>query len=581
MGVFYKMLLKSKDKLKEYYPIIIILCVSTIFVSPQIFNKSVIFGADVPFHFNRFYDIYMQIKNHNISIFQTNYGFNQTGRIINALYGPGFAVFLGLILTVVHSWLKFQVITSFIIFVVSGYSMYKLAVKLGANKFFSTISAVLFMSSYAIQSWVTVESFMSWGAMLMPLVIMVGIDMVSYDESNLSVVKLALVIALVIQVHILSALFSVMTVSVFFIIGMIRNKKRLELLYKAISAGLICMLLTFNVWGAMLEIFSSNTILTPFPVKNMSGETTNLSVGNSSIYEIGIVLSIAFLFQIVYVIRNSKKLTVENRTVTALGGMFVILASNMIPWTILSRKIPSLQNMLQFPYRFLTMGSALLIAGLAVTLTSLMKEDLKNYELISNLIIFGTILLSFQTLLGIQHSAEIWNTNWPISTGTKVIKVKKFKAKEFRNSMTDKDLNGALTMVTKSYPDYLPTNVKKNAFDKIQPYTKYAKQVIFNQKGFSRHVKNDKLIINWNSKHLKKGLVIPVTIYRNSIVKINDHVISHDKLKLTQIGTLIVDSKKGKNSASVVYHSKFLNKFTLMLVVIIWLICISLIFLGI
>lgn len=333
------MLLKSKDKLKEYYPIIIILCVSTIFVSPQIFNKSVIFGADVPFHFNRFYDIYMQIKNHNISIFQTNYGFNQTGRIINALYGPGFAVFLGLILTVVHSWLKFQVITSFIIFVVSGYSMYKLAVKLGANKFFSTISAVLFMSSYAIQSWVTVESFMSWGAMLMPLVIMVGIDMVSYDESNLSVVKLALVIALVIQVHILSALFSVMTVSVFFIIGMIRNKKRLELLYKAISAGLICMLLTFNVWGAMLEIFSSNTILTPFPVKNMSGETTNLSVGNSSIYEIGIVLSIAFLFQIVYVIRNSKKLTVENRTVTALGGMFVILASNMIPWTILRRKI--------------------------------------------------------------------------------------------------------------------------------------------------------------------------------------------------------------------------------------------------
>ncbi|EQE00311.1 putative cell division domain protein, partial [Clostridioides difficile CD9] len=40
----------------------------------------------------------MQFKTGNFSYFQTNYGFQQSGRIVNALYGPLIAYILGGIL---------------------------------------------------------------------------------------------------------------------------------------------------------------------------------------------------------------------------------------------------------------------------------------------------------------------------------------------------------------------------------------------------------------------------------------------------------------------------------------------------
>ncbi|XID85245.1 hypothetical protein ACF0HX_04250 [Pediococcus pentosaceus] len=67
--------------------ILFIFFISFILVLPQIMNKSIILGADSIFHFNRFYDTYMQFRTGNFSYFQTNFGFQQSGRIINALYG--------------------------------------------------------------------------------------------------------------------------------------------------------------------------------------------------------------------------------------------------------------------------------------------------------------------------------------------------------------------------------------------------------------------------------------------------------------------------------------------------------------
>lgn len=81
---------------------ITIFTVSLFLVLPQILNKSLVLGGDSNFHFNRIYDTYMQLRTGNFNYFQTNFGFQQSGRIINALYGPGFSYILGLLLVIVH-----------------------------------------------------------------------------------------------------------------------------------------------------------------------------------------------------------------------------------------------------------------------------------------------------------------------------------------------------------------------------------------------------------------------------------------------------------------------------------------------
>ncbi|MGD1330744.1 hypothetical protein ACLIMU_14255, partial [Enterococcus faecium] len=50
--------------------IIIVLCFAAfIMVSPQVYLHSVILGNDIMFHFNRFYETYMQIKTGNFNFF--------------------------------------------------------------------------------------------------------------------------------------------------------------------------------------------------------------------------------------------------------------------------------------------------------------------------------------------------------------------------------------------------------------------------------------------------------------------------------------------------------------------------------
>ena len=67
------------------WPYLIFIAVTTIMIFYQLKAGVFTSGADTFFHSARFYDAAMQIKNHNFSPFQSNYGFQQSGRVINAL----------------------------------------------------------------------------------------------------------------------------------------------------------------------------------------------------------------------------------------------------------------------------------------------------------------------------------------------------------------------------------------------------------------------------------------------------------------------------------------------------------------
>lgn len=87
-----KQIFKSREKL---WVSLIIIAFAVLLVTPQLFTRKVILGSDSIFHYNRFYEAAMQLKNGNLSYFLSLYGFQQSGRIVNALYGPFFAYLQG------------------------------------------------------------------------------------------------------------------------------------------------------------------------------------------------------------------------------------------------------------------------------------------------------------------------------------------------------------------------------------------------------------------------------------------------------------------------------------------------------
>lgn len=125
-------------------PLILGLILATILLIPQFQIKAGVNLSDTPFHFNRFFDIAEQFRNHNFSYFQMNYGFGQTGRVVNALYGPFFSYILGFLLFITGSWFKFQVLTTYIVFLVGSYGMYQLNLKLKTSRITASIITLLF-----------------------------------------------------------------------------------------------------------------------------------------------------------------------------------------------------------------------------------------------------------------------------------------------------------------------------------------------------------------------------------------------------------------------------------------------------
>ena len=87
-----KQIFKSREKL---WVSLIIIAFAVLLVTPQLLTRKVILGSDSIFHYNRFYEAAMQLKNGNLSYFLSLYGFQQSGRIVNALYGPFFAYLQG------------------------------------------------------------------------------------------------------------------------------------------------------------------------------------------------------------------------------------------------------------------------------------------------------------------------------------------------------------------------------------------------------------------------------------------------------------------------------------------------------
>ncbi|MHC9533119.1 MFS transporter [Dellaglioa sp. L3N] len=523
-------------------------------------NHSLILGADSIFHFNRVYDTYMQFKTGNFNYFQSNYGFHQSGRIVNALYGPGITYLLGLLLLFVHSWIKFEIITSFFIYFISGYSMYFLSREMNSTKKISILTSILFMGSFYIIRWSSSQNFMTFGVMLLPLIVLTGLKMIKNNAKGLKVLPLALIVSLLIQIHVFSTLMSIGVLVVFFIVGFIKTNQKFSLLIKCFIASLLTLILTFNVWGAFLDVFTTNKLYPTVAYLNMSRSTFSININT----QIGLIMSTIFILQIIWLFSKWSELNTSNRIVTILGIFFYILSSNLVPWTKLSTIIPQFQTLLQFPYRFYSFASILLLAGFGSTISS--QNLQKNGKLF---LIVGSIFILGQSYGEIQQKSELWNSENPIVARENIIVSDHVSNNQITKSFTSKDLVKGLNIVQKPTPDYLPANRGVSN----RPYRDYKNEILMNKAHVKKIVKSDgSLVISWKAMTKGESISLPIVIYNHSTVNLNGNKLNPKKIKLLPMGSPVIKSTKiGENRLVLNYRSKIITKNRLVVVIASWI----------
>ena len=204
-GLAMKQFFKSKEKL--WVPLIIVVF-AVLLVTPQLFTRKVILGSDSVFHYNRFYEAAMQLKNGNLSYFLSLYGFQQSGRIVNALYGPFFAYLQGGLVLISGTWFRYQIVSRILLHILAESSMYALLKQCKVKTTIALSLGLLYATTFSIQYWTMRQGFSSWGAALLPFCFIPAIRYIFYQK--VEPIRLALSMALIFQVHVLSALMLVM-----------------------------------------------------------------------------------------------------------------------------------------------------------------------------------------------------------------------------------------------------------------------------------------------------------------------------------------------------------------------------------
>lgn len=518
---------KYKNKIIDYLiPIILSLVIATVLIWTELTTRSGLTLDDTAFHFHRFYDTYQQIQNHNFSYFQMNYGMGESGRIVNALYGPFFAYLMGSLLLFCSSWLRFQILITYLIFLVGGLGIYRLSRKVKLSQVVSSIATTLFLTTGYIAYWPRSNAFNSWGAVLIPFVLIQGINLLNNHKKRFSWISLGIVMAIVAQIHLLSTFFSILALIPFFIYGLVLSENKRQMWIDVFKAVGLFIVLTANVWGAFLLLYPTNQMASPIDYSPVL-TAVNLSVAGTSTMWTSIteVTLLLFIVQLIYVIFNFKSSKL-NTFVTLEGIVFLYLSSNLFPWQFVKDTLPAVTGYLQFPNRFTVVAYPLLFLGIGLTLNELIKSHGKKLGMIASALAIVVVLFN------VRADFNEINNNITYNKGITS------NAKE----MKEKGLAPYINKVKINSPDYLPVRKKIKSSDITGMLMSMSPQ----KNNFEqRALPNGRLELTWKDS-TSKVTTLPIFIYKQSELSLNSKVI---KPKVNEIGMPQIQSRKGKNTA--------------------------------
>lgn len=554
-----------------YY--IIFLLLAGIVLWSQIRANAFISGTDSVFHMNRFYETAMQIKTGHFNYFQSIFGFNHSGRIINAFYGPVMAYFNGLLLLICGSWSHFEIVNSLLSLSLGGFLMYLFLYNHKVKRWIAVFLSTLYMTSYSISIWATSQEFTGWGSVFMPLALWCGITML--DKHRIAPIKLALIITIIVQTHLISSILATVALLPFFVVGMIKTKHPAIMFDNALKAAGITVLLTGNVWGSILEMLLTNRIIPIFPQQQIMSNAININGFSLSIF--GPFYTIIFIVLIIITIVNWDKFDYRWKTVNFTGYTFLWISSQLFPWNWLHSVCPALTNLIQFPKRIVVIPIILLSLAFGKAISAPTSKSIKKSRF---LWIMKYTIIGIMTALSVFQLAMYVNSNvnnfkskrvvcQPLSTvhinGT---------SKQLRHSFRTHKLSLATKYVQKSTPDYLPTthSMKKNsAYYNLHPYYYVARQINSSSVNVHTHITPRHFLKDtwYNSSDKDKKVIIPLAVYKQSHVRLNGHKIKHPKI--SQVGALEVHAKPGHNKVTVGFEPSFEVQVIIVITIISWI----------
>lgn len=528
-----------------------IVFISLIFITPQLITRNMVIGSDAIFHFNRFYDTSEQIRNGNFEYFISLYGFQQSGRIVNAFYGPFVAYLHGLLVLFSKNWFVYQVLSNLILFIISGCSMYTF---LRAGHFTyrkSRIGAVLYMCTFSILYWATRQGFSSWGSALMPLCLTVIFYV--FEERRVPRFKLGFFTAFLFQTHILSALILVLIYTPIFLYAFIKNTNKLDFVVAILKEILLFIMLTLNIWSTYFIITRENRLVAPFINHTMSSNTINQNSYYWLLNPVSLILMLLIILGIFF--SKWKTHSTDLKMLFIIMLSFLLLSTSLIPWNYFIEKNVSIVELIQFPFRFFVPVTILLIY-LFLQITDF--EKLNNYFIVLG--ILQVVILMFATL-------NSWNNdeNYILSGPNTIIENNDVDS--VKKSFFLKDKSESLKIVEKTTPDYLPIYDNTD----LNKYKLYEEKIIYKNEIFEKSVNNSKLIIYMDQSD-DKYTELPVIIYTDTILSTNGIEIAKRDYKLSEIGTPIIPNDLIENNqVEIAFDHKFSDIFIVM-TIILWIV---------
>lgn len=541
---------KGVRQLKKYGPFLAIFFIALAFLMPHLFTHKLILGADAPFHYNRFYDAAQQIKYGDFHYFPSLYGFQQSGRIVNAVYGPFFAYLQGLIVLLAGSWFHYQILSNFILYLISGFSMLILLRYVNVRNWVSVPVAVLFMSTYSIQYWSINQGFTSWGTCFYPLCMIPIADFVLHKK--FPVIKVAVSVGLMTQIHLLSSIMLALMYIPFYLYYFFNQTEKGKALLQLIRSVLLYFVLTANIWAGLAIVYSGNKILPPFVNREMSQKAIDLDGSYWLHYPkaFPILILSGFLLFIFF----QQKNTLFQKIVLYTSLVFFFLSTSLIPWTTLIEKNVPFISLIQFPFRFFVPFTLLLLLYLALSLNQWSEQ--KWFRLLS---IFGILIFSAQTIQNLYQHLEKWENETFVSRHTYLFDT----PEEARKTFFSKDMSTSLFVFQKTTPDYLP--IYKETKD--NKYDRYNEEILENETTFIKTHPGGLLTIKWKNTG-DKTVHIPVIVYDRTVLQQNGKTLTD--YEVTDIGTPIVKQKKGINELTLHYQTPIYFYFILSLTLIGW-----------
>lgn len=573
------------EKVKRFFkwsmPFIIFLGLAILVVAIPLIKKQTFLGSDSLFHFNRFYDAAMQIKNHKISYFQTNYGFLGTARMLSALYGPVAAYVGGFLLLISGTWFRFEILSDLIVLVVSAFGMYKLCRVNNVDKYPSIFMGFIYMYSSLVMQWVTAQPFTGVGAMIVPFTMIYATQMVK--KHDVSFIGFAVLMSLLIQTHLMSAMITAIGVIPFFVVGMIKavdKKQRIALLLHTIYTFLLTLVLTINVWYNLIYISATNHLLPVYPVSEVRTYGYNFNV-QSLINIMKPTEFILFIFVLYFVIRRFKQVDTLTKTTAFTGFFFLIISWSHFPWEIVQYFIPQLTSTLQFPKRFLVIAFVCLL----MTFGRILTYEIRNNNHKSNYAVVVTIILLIAGSAGLDFYSIHQRSQNYVSLNTKHHKNNKnqnsiyyYVKKHHRTIQKDTqshNLSYLMQDIIKATPDYLPAYKKINGhieYDNFDPYKLYYQQYI--KKNHTKNIHFKHIVKKDGSITLKfklnkaQKIQVPLAKYAQTRVIVNGNI---KNVKTTRLGAIIVSAKKGYNRVNVKFITSFTTRLMMVITWIAWI----------